>query len=194
MTSDLAVRLATHADIPALMAVEGRSYVDNLSAEQRATGFVSILHSQRWFADAVDDAGVHLAQSGDGNVCGFIAVTPPPDPAAAELPPIIRAMLKLADELEFRGSPIARQRYAFRGPVVIDAAARGRGLYSRFSAVTRAAYRDRYDIGVLFTAAENPRSVHTTTTKLGAEPLATFEVESKRYHFLAFAFASDGLN
>ena len=117
-----------------------------------------------------------------------------PAERAPGLPPIIRAMLELADELEFRGAPIARQRYALRGPVVIEADARGRGLYSRFNAVTSEAYRDRYDIGVLFAAADNPRSVHTTTTKLGAESLAIFEAESKRYHFLAFAFSKHGRN
>lgn len=38
------------------------------------------------------------------------------------------------------------------------------------------------------TPADNPRSLHTTTTKLGAEPLAEFEVAGRRYHFLAYAF------
>lgn len=52
----------------------------------------------------------------------------------------------------------------------------------------RQAYRDRYALGVLFVAADNPRSLHTVTSKLGAEPLALFEIDSKQYHFLAFRF------
>jgi hypothetical protein len=90
--------------------------------------------------------------------------------------------------VSYRGTPIAQQRYAVRGPVLIDRAARGRGLYSTFNDVTRAAHRDRYDVGVLFVAADNPRSLHTTTTKLGATPLAVFEAESRQYHLLAFTF------
>jgi hypothetical protein len=54
--------------------------------------------------------------------------------------------------------------------------------------VTREAYRDQFDVGVLFVAADNPRSLHTATDKLGAHPLATFEVDSRRFHFLAFTF------
>ncbi len=53
---------------------------------------------------------------------------------------------------------------------------------------TREAYRERFDLGVLFVAADNPRSLHTTTTKLEAEPLAIFEVHARQYHFLAFRF------
>jgi hypothetical protein len=43
---------------------------------------------------------------------------------------------------------------------------------------------------VVFVAADNPRSLHTTTTKLGARSLAEFEVDSKRYHFLVFDFGT----
>ena len=92
--------------------------------------------------------------------------------------------------LQFRGTPIARRRWALRGPVLIDRAARGRGVYTAFNELTRAAYRGRYDVGVLFVAADNPRSLHTTTTKLRAEALAEFEVDGRRYHFLAYSFDS----
>ena len=47
---------------------------------------------------------------------------------------------------------------------------------------------DTFDTGVLFVSTENPRSVHTTTTKLQAESLTIFEVDGKKYHFMAFSF------
>ncbi|MFM2437591.1 MAG: hypothetical protein RLZ55_402 [Actinomycetota bacterium] len=132
------------------------------------------------------DAGGTVADN--GGVAGFIAITPPPTDLAPDGSPIIRTILGLAESLEFRGRPLAQQRWAFRGPVLIDRPARGRGLYSAFNAATRVAYRERYDVGVLFVAAGNPRSLHTTTTKLAAEPLAVFEVGADRYHVLAFSF------
>lgn len=184
----MAIRLATRQDTPAMMALEARNYVGNLDASERADGFISILHPQEWFDSAVDNTGVHVAVNDDGVVTGFIAMTVPPVRSDPGVSPIIGAMLDLADTLEFDGTPIAAQRYAFRGPVLIDRAARGRGLYSEFNTVTREAYRQRFDLAVLFVAADNERSLHTTTTKLGAEPLANFEVNAKRYHFLAFRF------
>ena len=92
---------------------------------------------------------MHVAVNGDDDVVGFIVITAPPDPADADLPAIVRTMLDLAETLEMNGKPIARQRFALRGPVCIDKSARGHRVYSTFNAVTRRAYRDRFDIGIL---------------------------------------------
>lgn len=188
MTSDVAIRLATRSDIPDMMALEARYYVGNLDPSERADGFISSLQSQDWFAWAVDSSGVHVAVTDEGRVVGFIAVTDPPARSQTGLSPIIQRVLDLAESLEFNGIPIAQQRFALRGPVCVDAAARGRGVYSAFNAATQAAYRGRFDLGVLFVSADNPRSLHTATTKLGAQSLAVFEVNAQQYHFLAFSF------
>ena len=182
-----AVRLAAHSDVEAIAALEARHYVGNLDPAALSDGFISVLHSPEWFAGAIDDGGVHVAVTPDDGVVGFIAVTPPPDHTAS---PIIRAMLDLAETVEFNGAPVARQRYAFRGPVCIAEAARGRGVYSAFNTVTDEAYRNRFDLGVLFVSADNPRSLHTTIAKLGARPLVEFEADGRRFHFLAFEFGA----
>lgn len=181
------IRVATSADVPALLALETCYYVGNLSPEMRANGFISIQHSAEWFAAAVAAAGIHVAEFA-GEVVGFIAVTAPPSRAQTAPSSITRAMVDLTEVTSFHGRPLSRRRIAWRGPVLIAEAARGLGIYTAFNAVTREAYRDRFDVGVLFVAADNLRSLHTTTTKLGAESLAVFEVSGRSYHFLAYAF------
>ena len=182
------VRLANRGDVAGLIALQERYYIGNLDPAEHADGFISVQHSPGRFARVVDDGGVHVAVTPDNEVVGFIIISAPPEPAAPGLSPIGRAMVDLAETVEFNGAPIARQRYAFRGPVCIAAEARGQGVYSRFNAVTREAYRDRYDLGVLFVSADNPRSLHTTTAKLGAQPVAEFDVDGKRYHLMVFEF------
>lgn len=189
MTHD--VRLATRDDLDGLTALEARYFIGNLDPADHAEGFISVLHSRDWFAHAIDDGGIHVAVTPEQEVVGFIVVTAPPDPGATGLPPVVRAMVDLAETLEFGGAPIASQRYALRGPVCIAAEARGQGVYSAFNAVTAAAYRDRFDVGVLFVSADNPRSLHTTTAKLGARRLAEFEADGRRFHFLAFGYGKD---
>lgn len=184
---ELAIRLATGADIPAMMALEERYYVGNLDPSERSKGFISSRQSQDWFTWAVDSGGVHVAVTDDDTVAGFIAVTEPPARALVDSP-IVSAVLDLAETLQFDGKPIAQNRFALRGPVCVAEDARGRGVYAAFNAATRAAYHGRFDLGVLFVSADNPRSLHTTTTKLGAKSLAHFEVNSQQYHFLAFSF------
>jgi hypothetical protein len=193
MTSraDITVRLATAGDVGGIVDLESRYYIDNLDAAARTKGFISVLHTPQWFAAAIDSGGMHVAATAAREIAGFIAVTDPPDPNAPDLPPIVRAMLDLADTIEVNGTPIAAHRWALRGPVCIDEAFRGCGIYSAFNAATREFYRDRYELGVVFVAADNPRSLHTTTTKLGARSLAEFEVDSARYRFLVFSFGDD---
>ena len=188
---DVTVRLATPRDVGGIVDLESRYFVDNLDAAARTKGFISVLHSPHWFAAAVDSDGMHVAATAAGDIAGFIAVTDPPDPNTADLPPIVRELLDLADVIKVNGTPIAAHRWALRGPVCIDEAFRGCGIYSTFNAATREFYRDRYELGVVFVAADNPRSLHTTTTKLGARSLAQFEVDSARYHLLVFSFGGD---
>ena len=191
--ADVTVRLATDRDVGGIVDLESRYFIDNLPAAARAKGFISVLHSPQWFAAAVDSGGMHVAATADWDIAGFIAVTDPPDRTAADLPPIVRALLDLADTIDVNGKPIAAQRWALRGPVCIDEAFRGCGIYASFNATTGKFYRDRYDLGVVFVSADNPRSLHTTTTKLGARSLAEFEVNSARYHLLAFDFGDSDL-
>ena len=182
------IRLAGPGDVPAIMELEARHYIGNLGESDRAEGFISILHPADWFHATVAGGGVHVGVTDAGVVAGFIAVTPAPPPSGASVSPIIRAVLDLADTVEFNGRLVAQQRFAFRGPVLVDRSARGKGLYSGFNHVTRQAYAGRFDIGVLFVSADNPRSLHTATTKLGAQPLAVFDVDGSQYHCLAFTF------
>ena len=120
-----------------------------------------------------------MATTDTGSLAGFIAITAPPSGPDATPSPILQAMVDLAQTLNYNGMPIAQQRFAFRGPVLIDKEARGHGLYSRFNAITRQAYADIFDTGVLFVSTENPRSVHKQQPNserchwLSSKPVAT---------------------
>lgn len=188
-TEGATIRLATQTDVDGLLALESRYYVGNLDPSRRAEGFISVLHSREWLEQTIADGGLHVAIIDDA-VAGFIAMTAPPRQAPG-LPAVVSAMVSLAETVEFNGALIAEQRYAIRGPVCIAEDARGQGIYSAFNAVTAKEYRDRFDLAVLFVSADNPRSLHTTTTKLGATLLGEFEADGHDYHFLAFPFRRD---
>ena len=187
MTPGVQIRLARHDDVGGLSALESRYHIDNLDPAQRADGFISILHPPHWWARVIEEGGAHVAIA-DSEVAGFMVVIAPPDPDEAGLPTVLREMLALTETLKMNGRTIARQRFAVHGPVCIAEEVRGQGVYSSLHAITQAAYRDRFDLGVLFVAADNPRSLHTTRTRLGAQSLAEFQADGKRFHFLAFAF------
>ena len=102
-SSVVTIRLATRADIPAIMALETRYYVDNIDPSERDKGFISNLQSQDWFNWAVSSSGIHVAVNDDDAVVGFIAVTAPPDRSQLRGSPIAQAVLDLAETLDFQG-------------------------------------------------------------------------------------------
>lgn len=187
MTPGVRIRLARDDDVTGLSALESPYYIDNLDPAQRADGFISILHPPHWWDRVIEEGGVHVAIAG-GEVAGFMVVITQPDPNETGLPAVLREMLILTETVEMNGTPIARQRFAVHGPVCIAEEVRGQGVYSSLHAITQEAYRDRFDLGVLFVAVDNPRSLHTTGTRLGAQSLAEFEADGKLFHLLAFEF------
>jgi hypothetical protein len=149
---------------------------------------MSVLHPAHWWDRVIEGEGVHVAVTEDDQVAGFMVVIPPPDPAEPGLPDVLKVMLELAETLAVNGTPIAEQRFAVHGPSCIAEEVRGQGVYASLHAATKDFYRDRFDVAVLFVSADNPRSLHTTSTRLGARSLAEFDADGRRFHFLAFEF------
>lgn len=179
------VRLGTVDDVAGVRALESRYFIGNLAPEQRVDGFLSVIQPAGSFERIAAAGGLHVAVDDSGEVVGFIVIAPAR--SGQEAPsPIIERMVALSDTIEYRGRPISSYAYALRGPVCIDERFRGHGLYGRFNAVTAAAYSDDYEIGVLFVSARNPRSLRTTTSKLNATVVDTFQVGDERYHYLVY--------
>jgi hypothetical protein len=185
------VRLGTVDDVAGVRALESRYFIGNLAPEQRADGILSIIQPEGSFERIAAAGGLHVAVDDAGAVVGFIVIAPPLLVCQGSPPPIVERMVALADTIEYRGRRISSYHLALRGPVCIDERFRGHGLYGRFNAVTKAAYRDTYEIGMLFVAARNPRSLRTTTSKLNATVVDTFEVGGESYHYLVYEL---GLN
>ena len=192
-TEGATIRLATPTDVDdvdGLMALESRYYVDNLDPSRRAEGFISVLHSRDWFEDTIADGGLHVAIIDDA-VAGFIGMTAPPRQAPG-LPAVVSAMVN---------QPRRDRRVQWRADRRAALCHPGTGVHRRTRTRTRHLLRvqRRHRKGLpgplrprmLFVSAENPRSLHTTTTKLGATPLADFQADGHNYHFLAFPFRSE---
>ena len=49
--------------------MESRYYIDNLEPEQRADGFISILHPPQWWTRVIEEGGVHVAVTAWNPAC-----------------------------------------------------------------------------------------------------------------------------
>lgn len=180
------MRLGTVDDVPGVRSLESRYFIGNLPPDHRADGFLSIRQPEGSFERVAEAGGLHVAVDESGAVVGFIVIAPPLLVCQGSQPAIVERMVALADAIEYRGRRISSYHLALRGPVCIDERFRGHGIYGRFNAVTQAAYCDTYEIGVLFVSARNSRSLRTTTSKLNATVVDTFEVGGESYHFLVY--------
>lgn len=180
------VRLGNLSDVPGVRSLESRYFFGNLREDQRQNGFVSIIQPTGWFEQVASEGGLQVAIDAQLGIVGFIVIAPPPPAGQPYASPIVERMMELTESVEYCGRPVGSYKLALRGPVCIDERFRGAGLYGQFNAATKITYSSRYDIGMLFVSARNPRSLRTTTTKLKATPLATFDVGSESYHFLVY--------
>lgn len=87
-------------------------------------------------------------------------------------------------------SPAKSQFICFQyGPVCVDAAYRGLGVFPRLFEAMRLGMCERYPIGVTFINRLNPHSYHAHTKKLGMTVVDEFEFNGRPYYGLAFDMA-----
>ncbi|WP_371538081.1 GNAT family N-acetyltransferase [Streptomyces sp. NBC_01023] len=191
-------RYATEADVPAMAKLFAANRRDALTEQQRSEqGFV-----QGNFDDAAlramvrggsllvaDDAGV-AEEPGDaedpgdaGCVVGLLALSSPeqvPSP-----PPPVRALLDAQDSLRWQGQPLSASRWLLYGPVVVDAAFRGRGVARGLFDLAVEVARGRADAVVAFIEAENQPSRRVHVDGFGMCPLGDFVAGGRTYSAVA---------
>jgi len=150
--SDLAIEVATRADIPGILDLQDR----NLSEHG---GNLSIGWSADWFEKAIPDMPIIVARSG-GRVVGYLVSTPQ---SAQAQNPIVQAMLAV-----YRPSADA---YIY-GPICVEEEQRKRGVAAlMFQHVRmRLPCRD----GLTFIRGDNIAS-RVVATKLMMREVAKFE-------------------
>lgn len=179
-------RHAVEGDAAAMAALFAANHAEALSPEQRAEhGFVQgSLHADTLRVMA--GAGALLVADDAGRVAGVLALSDPqgiPSP-----PPPVEALLERQESLGWEGRPLSTVRWLMYGPVVVDAAHRGRGVARGLFDKALGAARDRHaEAVVAFIEADNRPSWHVHVDGFGMRPLGDFTTEGRTYHVIAAA-------
>lgn len=179
-------RHATEADAPAMAALFAANHHDALTEEQRrARGFVQGAFDEQALR-AMARAGELLVADDAGRVAGLLALS-----AAADLPdppPPVRALLDAQDVLRWQDRPLRRVRWLLYGPVVVDAAFRGRGVArGLFTMAVAVAAQARAEAVVAFIEAGNAPSWRVHVDGFGMTPLGDYEAGGRTYSAVAAA-------
>uniref|UniRef100_A0AAU2JSJ4 GNAT family N-acetyltransferase n=1 Tax=Streptomyces sp. NBC_00049 TaxID=2903617 RepID=A0AAU2JSJ4_9ACTN len=176
-------RYATEADVPAMAALFAANHRDALTERQRAeSGFVQGAFGEDALR-AMAGAGELLVADEGGSVAGLLALSVPE--AVPAPPPPLRAILDAQDELFWEGRPLSEVRWLLYGPVVVDAAHRGRGVARGLFdlAVERAA--GRAEAVVAFIEAANRPSWRVHVDGFGMRPLGDVVADGRDYAVVA---------
>ncbi|MFD3778502.1 GNAT family N-acetyltransferase [Streptomyces sp. NPDC058612] len=179
-------RHATEADAPAMAALFAANHHDALTEEQRrAQGFVQGAFGEEALR-AMARAGELLVADDAGRVAGLLALS-----AAADLPdppPPVRALLDARDVLRWQGRPLRQVHWLLYGPVVVDAAFRGRGVArGLFTMAVAVAAQARAEAVVAFIEAGNAPSWRVHVDGFGMTPLGDYEAGGRTYSAVAAA-------
>lgn len=175
-------RLANQSDISGILALQSRNLFTNLSEAERQNGFVTTAFTIPQIEELLDKQGVFVAVLNEV-IVGY-ALAGSWDFFAQW--PIFPFMLARLPTLNFNGRAITEENSFQYGPVCVDAACRGQGVFPQLFETMRLGMCQRYPIGVTFINRLNQHSYHAHTKKLRMQVIDEFEFAERPYYGLAF--------
>ena len=174
--------LAELNDLSAIRKLMAKYHRDTIAPEDMADGFVTTALSDEQFADLiVREKGVMLAKDGD-TIAAFAL-------AASwdywQQVPIMQKMIDILPQMPaVEGVTLTRENTYQYGPVCVDRAYRGTGVFEGVFRASLAQYAGKYPVMVTFVNQINPRSYAAHTRKAGMAELGTFDFNDNHYWML----------
>jgi hypothetical protein len=175
-------RLADETDIPAILALQAKNLVSNLSLEEQKNGFVTTPLSTQHLETLIAGEYAFVAAADTGIAAYMITGSW----AFFDEWPVFRHMVAMMPELLCQGIALTAQNSFQYGPVCIAEEARGSGLLLDMFTAMRLHLATRYPLGVTFVNKRNHRSFAAHHRKLGIEVIAEFAFGGQEFHYMAF--------
>ncbi|MGW6859875.1 GNAT family N-acetyltransferase [Streptomyces xanthophaeus] len=176
-------RYAAESDAAAMAALFAANHRDALTEGQRAQqGFVQGVFGVAELRGMVA-AGQLLVADDAGRLAGLLALSVPQDVPSP--PPPLRALLDAQGSLQWRGRPLSEVRWLLYGPVVVDAAYRGRGVARGLFALALREAAGRADAVVAFIESGNEPSWRVHVDGFGMSPLGEYAAGGRTYSAVA---------
>ena len=176
-------RPGTGRDLDGVLALQGRTLVSNLGEEEKKDGFVTTPFTTDQLRALVAADGLFVAARGDGSLAGY-AMAAGWDYWAGR--PMFDLMIERFSGIEFRGVRIDRAHSYQYGPICVDRAERGKGVFLPLFEAARRGMAGRYAVGTTFINKANPRSYRAHVAKAGLVVIDEFGFGGGEYWGLAF--------
>jgi hypothetical protein len=170
-------RIGNKNDISGIIELQRINLYDNLSPDERKEGFVTTPFSESQLMELLSERGVFVAEK-KGKIMGYAMAG---TWNLFSRWPIFPFMLSRLGSLGIPGDKSFQY-----GPVCINAALRGSGIFPILFEEMRREFASRFPIGITFINRVNERSYNAHTRKLGMSIVDTFAFSGRDYYMLSF--------
>ena len=176
------VKQATMEDFDGIRALLKANHVDYIAEELKKDGFVTtnMTDDQLTRLITVED-GVTIAKEGE-KVLAFAFAAPW---EFWKEWPFFAYMIEHLEEYEFEGQTLTTKNTYQYGPVCVDHAVRGTGIFEKVFFASLATMESRYPIMATFINQINGRSFAAHTQKAGMTKSGTFDFNRNHYYLMA---------
>ena len=176
----MTITQATVQDIPAVLALLKANHADNVA--DKSNGFVTTnITEEQMAALILNENGVTIAKDGDKIVAFALATSW----KFWSVWPFFVNMIKELPKFSFEGESLSTENTYQYGPVCVDSAYRGSGVFEQVFAASLASMKDRYPLMATFINMVNPRSYAAHTRKAGMEEVGRFDYNQNHYYLMA---------
>lgn len=176
----MTITQATVQDIPAVLALLKANHADNVA--DKSNGFVTTnITKEQMVALILNENGVTIAKDGDKIVAFALAASW----KFWSVWPFFVNMIKELPKFSFEGESLSTENTYQYGPVCVDSAYRGSGVFEQVFAASLASMKDRYPLMATFINMVNPRSYAAHTRKAGMEEVGRFDYNQNHYYLMA---------
>lgn len=186
--SSVKISLASRSDFSDILELQRRNFLNNISPEDKADGFLSIEFTESMLEEILNDLLIIKAFTVEKLVGYRMAQTL----EFNQRFPLIASIIEKFPNLEFRGQKLSNLRTFIFGPICIDKDWRGKGINQLMFKFMLEHVKSRYDVGVTFVSESNPRSL-AAAKKNGISLIDTICFEEKIFKILAFSIMQSDL-
>ncbi|WP_205964737.1 GNAT family N-acetyltransferase [Paraglaciecola marina] len=179
---NIELKVATLEHIDEILALHFRYQVASISAEDKSDGFITTAFTVAHLTSLIkDECGLFIA-SVDNKIVAYAM--------AASWQfwsqwPMFAYMIEHLDDSKCSDTEVTQDNSYQYGPVCVDKAVRGQGVFELIFEFARAEMAKRYPILVTFINKINPRSYEAHTRKTPLKVIKEFDYNNNNYYKLA---------
>lgn len=172
---------ATMDDFVGIRTLLRANHADHIPEAEKKNGFVTTnLTDDQFERLIVQEQGIIIAKEGQ-RVLAFAMAAPW---EFWEEWPLFQYMIENLHQFQFEGKILTKENSYQYGPVCLDKAVRGTGLFEQVFYASLESMRERYPIMATFINQINPRSYAAHTRKVPMIEAGRFDFNQNHYYFM----------